>query len=152
MRRCVAPRAARGCRRVFAAAYQGNFWANHHGGESHSTVMQARLRLGGRDERDPAKAHLFFVPFMTRNMCIAWGVRVFRQCDAGEPPAMRDVAGMWRWLLAQPQFASSDGSDHFMVIEPPWDHFERVVRRLQEPETELKKLKPYMNRQDIRKK
>lgn len=116
------------CRRVFAAAYQGNFWVNHHGGEGGSTVIEARLRFGNRNERYPEKADVFYIPFMSRNMCVNYGGKPFRDCGLVDFVKMRNVTGMWRWLLEQPHFLQSDGSDHFLVIEPPWHHMDRRVR------------------------
>jgi hypothetical protein len=124
-------------RRRFADAYQGNYWGNHHGGESTAAVTHARLAASPRRTRDATEAHLFFIPLETRNMCIAGSARnragaavaPFKGCGV-DYEAYKDIPGMWRWLLWQESFAAGDGSSHFMFIEMPYSHMQNQARAL----------------------
>ena len=78
-----------------------------------------------------AKAHLKLIPMHTRNVCFAGDHRgtmdPFQDCGI-DYEAGKDLPGMWRWLLAQPSFSQSNGSDHFIVIDPPYTHLQTRVR------------------------
>ena len=92
---------------------------NHYGGEAVSTVVEARLRYGPRATSDAQRADIFFIPWRTRNMCVQKSaVDGFKRCGVDFLQG-RNVPGMWRWMLQQPSFQASDGSDHFLIIDPP---------------------------------
>jgi hypothetical protein len=110
---------------------QGNYWGDHNGGESVASVAHARLASSFRRVYTPANAHLFFIPLQTRNMCFAGDARntvtPFKACGV-DFEAHKDLPGMWRWLLHETPFGTSDGSDHFIVVEPPYAHMQGRVR------------------------
>jgi hypothetical protein len=45
----------------------------------------------------------------------------FKPCGL-DFPEHHNITGMWEWLLQQPAFARSNGSDHFLVIEAAYSH------------------------------
>lgn len=99
-----------------AAAYQGNVWSNHEGGHAIAPIMHARLATSARREHNPVKAHTFFIPFYTRQITKAhkfYGHYMQYGVDFSE---YQDYAAFWAWMLEQPSFQNSDGSDHFMVL------------------------------------
>jgi hypothetical protein len=116
--------------RPFAGAYQGFYWGNHNRGGSLAPMLHARLAGSPREVADPARAHLLFVPLDSRLTChtaTGW------QGDQARPYLERcgydwrsrttkSIPDMWKWLLAQRSFAQSDGSDHFIIIEPSGFH------------------------------
>ena len=111
--------------RTFATAYQGNYWGNFRGGQDNSKVARARLQTGYRRVFDPNEAHLFYLPLEVYDVCQA-DKRSFRDFHKGCGLPFRDLTvthdfpAMWRWLLAQPAFAQSDGTDHFLFTEFPY--------------------------------
>ena len=114
-------------RRKFAFAYQGNYWGNHHGGETVAALLAARLQNSTRTTRDASAADVFFIPLSTRNSLVAqMAVRPWRKNCGVDFISGRNITRMWRWLLEQPSFQESDGSDHFLVIEPPKAHMANV--------------------------
>jgi hypothetical protein len=76
----------------------------------------------------PEEADVLFVPLHTRNVCNAYPRSIWRKCGI-DYHKHKDLPGMWRWLLQQPSFAASNGSDHFIITEPPYNHMEEAVRR-----------------------
>ena len=114
-------------RRNFAFAYQGNYWGNHHGGETVAALLAARLQNSTRTTRDASAADMFFIPFSTRNSLVREEAVSYWRDDCGiDFYSGRNITRFWRWMLAQPSFNSSDGSDHFLVIEPPKNHMKMV--------------------------
>jgi hypothetical protein len=114
----------------FAAPYQGVYWGNHDLGGSLATAMHARLQASDRRVTDPARADLFFIPLESRHTCAtSTGFRgdeargYFERCGYDyRDRAQRTIPDMWKWLLTQPSFRDSDGSDHFVIIEPAGWH------------------------------
>jgi hypothetical protein len=88
-----------------------------------ASVVHARLHDSPRRVKDAKDAHLHFVPLHTRNVCSAvapWGKgaqKYFAKCGLNYSQP-RNITDMWKWMLQQPSFQASDGSDHFMMIEP----------------------------------
>jgi hypothetical protein len=116
--------------RTFAAPYQGAYWGNHNLGGSLATTMHARLRFSYRAVASPAEAHLHFIPLESKLTCqtnSGWGNDTrrdfLRKCGYDFRGAQtRTIPDMWKWLLTQPSFQRSDGSDHFIIIEPSGWH------------------------------
>jgi hypothetical protein len=116
--------------RTFAAPYQGVYWGNHDLGGSLATTMQARLQASYRAVASPEQAHLHFIPLESKLTCqtnSGWGNdtrRAFLQtCGFDFRDAQtRTIPDMWKWLLKQPSFQRSNGSDHFIIIEPSGWH------------------------------
>jgi hypothetical protein len=106
-----------------AHAYGGVCWGNHYGGGATATVLEARLRRSNRRVTKPSKAHLFFIPLECRVTCqtgTGWlgdPLRPWFQSLGYDyrPQQTRSIPDMWKWLLTQPGFRDSDGSDHFIV-------------------------------------
>ena len=81
---------------------------------------------------DPAQADVFFIPIRNTDVCLSHGniMAAFERCgiDHGDH---HNLPGMWRWLLQQPTFRDSDGSNHFMFSDAPFAHLKNGnVRRL----------------------
>ena len=114
---------------------QGNYWGNHAGGESLALMLQGRLASSPRVTTDPSQAHLKFIPLHTRNVCSRHyitgkrNVTAFYETCGLQYEGRNALPDLWHWLLKQPSFAESDGSDHFIVIEPPLNHLDIDVRR-----------------------
>jgi hypothetical protein len=57
------------------------------------------------------------------DVCLAYhnAMAPFEKCgiDHGRH---HNITGMWRWLLQQPSFRDSDGSDHFIMVDLPFTH------------------------------
>ena len=109
---------------------QGNYWGNHGGGEDIAAIVHARLEKSYRRVSQPEDAHLKFIPLQTRNMCFAgdnYTLTEFEGCGINFQASM-NLPGMWKWLLSQPSFVNSNGSDHFMIVEPPFFIAQEQVR------------------------
>ena len=83
--------------------------------------------------QNPDEADLLYIPIHQRNMCSAsaWSTHsaaYFAQQCGIDYLAVKDVPGMWRWLLQQPSFLRSNGSDHFIITEQPYSHMQHYVR------------------------
>jgi hypothetical protein len=80
---------------------------------------------------NPDEADVFFIPIRHIDVCLAYhnAMAAFAKCgiDHGEH---HDLPGMWRWLLQQPSFRDSDGSDHFLFLDLPFTHLRNENVRL----------------------
>ena len=115
-------------RRKFAFAYQGTYWGNHHGGETVAALVASRLQNSIRATADASAADVFFIPFSTRNSCVLEdAVKHWRDKCGVDFISGRNTTRLWTWLLAQPSFKNSNGSDHVLIIEPPKPHMAQVL-------------------------
>jgi hypothetical protein len=125
--------------RAFAAPFQGNYWGNFRGGQDNLKIARVRLESGYRRVTNPAEAQLFFVPLEVYDTCQARKKSmqaVNRECGI-DYRRHDDFVAMWRWLLQQDAFVTSDGSDHFMFTEFPYkagqaSYFRKAVRAISE--------------------
>jgi Exostosin family len=116
---------------AFAQSYQGNYWGNHRMGLDIGKVMRARMHASYRRVDKPEEADLFFIPLDAYDTCYARSQQVQtvnQECGINYT-SYGAVPNMWRWLLKQPSFQKSDGSDHFVFAEQPLPYLKRKVRR-----------------------
>jgi hypothetical protein len=110
----------------FASFFQGTAWSNHDGGFSIAPMVHARLAAGKRAVADPQDASLFFIPLYARQICRADAYTAMAQCGL-DFSRYADPGPLWRWLLEQPAFRQSSGSDHFMILSQTLSGFMRRV-------------------------
>ena len=101
----------------FMASYQGVLWGGREGRSAaikvHRRLMSSELRTS-----DPSRARMFFIPLYLAQTIH----RSIWDLPPVFPEGPRNVTALWRWMLTQPSFASSDGSDHFVVTDRPATH------------------------------
>lgn len=110
----------------YSSALQGNVWRNHNSGYWVAPVMHAALEGSGRTTQDPKEAGVFFIPFYTQQICRHEALKRINECqlDFGQHKQPRNL---WKWMLKQPSFLKSDGSDHFIVFAEIYNNFVNKV-------------------------
>ena len=85
-------------------------------GCSYDQAVHCKCSLSCR-VMDPKEADLFFIPLRHVDVC-QWyenALAPFEECGLVHGP--HNITGMWQWLMQQPSFSESDGSDHFLFME-----------------------------------
>lgn len=67
---------------------------------------------------DASEANLFFIPVYASVVCQDTLVG-----DCGpDPHQYRNFTAIWEFIRQQPSWQASDGSDHFVITDRPWNH------------------------------
>jgi hypothetical protein len=112
-----------------SSALQGNVWRNHNSGYWVAPIMHAALEGSRRATNDPEKAGVFFIPFYTQQICRHQALHQISTCGL-DFQKHKQPRNLWNWMLKQPSFLKSDGSDHFIVFAEIYNNFVNKVRAL----------------------